>query len=97
MPTPEVGSLRDAQLELSLTVNRGAVKRRYVDWIGQLEVGQAGKPLNDAGENTTAIRRCGDAEAELLGKEVEVNRQGHFVFSREGASASAPRRRTRRG
>ena len=96
MPTFEVVSLRDAQLELSLTGKRGAIMRQYMDFIGQLEPGQAGKLIPDAGETTAAIRRRLGAAAELLGKNLVVNRQGDVVFFWQEASASAPRRRSRR-
>ena len=96
MPTLEVVSLRDAQLELSLTEKRGAIIRQYMDYIGQLETGQAGKLTPDAGETTAAIRRRLGAAAELLSKKLVVNRQGDVVFFWEETSASAPRRRTRR-
>ena len=96
MPTLEVISLRDAQLELSLTGKRGAIMRQYMDYIGQLETGQAGKLTPDAGETTAAIRRRLGAASELLGKKLEVKRQGDIVFFWEEASSSAPRRRTRR-
>ena len=96
MPTLEVVSLRDAQLELSLTGKRGAIMRLYMDYIGQLETGQAGKLTPDAGETTAAIRRRLGAAAELLSKKLVVKRQGDIVFFWEETSASAPRRRTRR-
>ena len=47
-----------------------------MDYIGQLETGQAGKLTLDAGETTTAIRRRLGAAAELLSKKLEVKRQG---------------------
>ena len=96
MPTLEVVSLRDAQLELSLTGKRGAIMRQYMDYIGQLESGRAGKLIPDAGETTAAIRRRLGAAAELLGKDLVVNRQGDVVVFWEKTDASAPRRRTRR-
>ena len=37
MPTVEVVSLQDAQLELSLTGKRGVMMRQYMDYIGQLK------------------------------------------------------------
>ena len=63
MPTLEVVSIQDAQLELSLTGKRGAIVRQYIDYIGRLESGQAGKLIPDAGETTAAIRRRLDAAA----------------------------------
>jgi hypothetical protein len=80
VPTLKVVSLRDAQLELSLTGKRGAIMRQYMDYIGQLGTGQAGKLIPDAGETTAAIRRRLGSAAELLGEKLAVNRHGNVVF-----------------
>ena len=95
MPTIEVVSLQDAQLELSLTGKRGVMMRQYMDFIGQLEAGQAGKLIPEEGETTAAIRRRLGAAAQLLGKSLVVNRLGDVVFFWEEASSPAPRRRGR--
>ena len=96
MPTLEVVLLQDAQLELSLTGKRGVIMRQYMDFIGQLEAGQAGKLIPDEGENTAAIRRRLGAAAQLLGKSLVVNRLGDVVFFWEKASSPTARRRGRR-
>ena len=96
MPTLEVVSLQDAQLELSLTGKRGVIMRQYMDYIGQLETGQAGKLIPDEGETTAAIRRRLGAAAQLLGKTLVVNRLGDIVFFWEEGSGPTPRRRGRR-
>ena len=96
MSTLEVVSLQDAQLELSLTGKRGVMIRQYMDYIGQVEPGQAGKLIPDEGETTAAIRRRLGAAAQLFGKSLVVNRQGDVVFFWEESSGSAPRRRGRR-
>ena len=95
MPTLEVVSLQEARLELSLTGKRGVMMRQYMDYIGQLETGQAGKLIPDEGETTAAIRRRLGAAAELLGKSLVVNRQGDVVYFWEESSDS-PRQRGRR-
>ena len=96
MPTLEVVSLQDAQIELSLTGKRGVIMRQYMDYIGLLETGQAGKLIPDEGETTAAIRRRLGAAAQLLGKNLVVNRQGDVVFFWEEGSGPKPRRRGRR-
>ena len=96
MPTLEVVSIQDAQLELSLTGKRGAIVRQYIDYIGRLESGQAGKLIPDAGETTAAIRRRLGAAAQLMGKSLVVNRQGDAVYYWEEGSGPAPRRRGQR-
>ena len=69
MPTLEVVSLQDAQLELSLTGQRGVIMRQYMDYIGQLETGQAGKLIPDEGETTAAIRRRLGCRSSAVGQE----------------------------
>ena len=95
MPTLELVSIRDARLELSLSGKRGATMRQYMDYINQLEPGQAGKLTPDEGETTAAIRRRLGAAAELLGKSLVVNRQGDAVFFWGESEAPQPRRRRR--
>ena len=96
MPTLELVSFRDAQLTLSLTGKRGPVMRQYMDYIGQLKAGQAGKLVPAAGETTTALRRRLGAATQLLSKNLVVNRQGDAVFFWEESSGSGPNRRGRR-
>ena len=50
MPTLELVSLKDAKLELSLAGKRGAMIREYMDYIGQLATGQAGKLTSGTGK-----------------------------------------------
>ena len=95
MPTLELVTLQEARLELSLTGKRGVMMRQYMDYIGQIETGQAGKLIPDEGETTAAIRRRLGAAAELLGKSLVVNRLGNVVYFWEESSGS-PRRRGRR-
>ena len=96
MPTLELVSIREAQLELSLSGKRGATIRQYIDYINQLESGQAGKITPDEGETTAAIRRRLGAAAELLGKSLVVNRLGDVVYFWEEGEGPEPRRRRRR-
>ena len=95
MPTLEVVSLQEARLELSLTGKRGVMMRQYMDYIGQIETGQAGKLITDEGETTAAIRRRLGAAAELLGKSLVVNRLDNVVYFWAETSGS-PRRQGRR-
>ena len=93
MPTLELVSLRDAQLELSLSGKSGAIMRQYVDYITQLEPGRAGKLTPEAGETTASVRRRLGAAAQLLGKSLVVKRQGSVIFFWEGDGGPHPRRR----
>ena len=96
MPTLEIVSLQDAKRDLSLIGKRGAIVRQYMDYIDQLEAGQAGKLTPDEGETTAALRRRLGAAADLLGKKLVVNRQGDTVFFWEEGNSPTPRRRGRR-
>jgi hypothetical protein len=96
MPTFELVSLQDAQLELSLTGKRGEIMRQYLDFLNQREPGQAGKLTAGEGETTAAIRRRLGAAAQLQGKSLVVSRQGDVVFFWEEGDGPAPRRRRRR-
>ena len=95
-PTLEIVSLQDAKRDLSLTGKRGAVIRQYIDYINQLEAGQAGKLTPNEGETTAAVRRRLGAAAELLGKSLVVNRQGNTVFFWKESDGPTSRRRGRR-
>lgn len=95
MPTLEVVSLREAQLKSALAGKRGAVMRQYMDFIGQLESGYAGKLVPDEGETTAAIRRRLGSAAKLLGKSLVVTRLDNEVYFWEEGTAT-PRRRGRR-
>ena len=87
--------MQEAKRELSLTGRRGAIIRQYIGYIDALG-GQAGKLTPDEGETTAAVRRRLGAAAEILGKSLEVNRQGNEVYFWEEGDAAAPRRRRRR-
>ena len=69
MPTIEVVSLQDAQLELSLAGKRGEIMRQYMDYVEQLETGQAGKLIPGEGEATAAIRRLPRCGRSAVGQE----------------------------
>ena len=97
MPTLEIVSLQDAQVELSLSGKGGVIMRQYIDYISQLETGRAGRLTPDVGETTAYVRRRLGAAAQLLGKNLSVERQGNVVFFPEEDHASAPRRRGRNG
>ena len=78
MPTFEFLSVRDAHLELTLRGSRGEILREYMGYIEQLDPGHAGR--------LTA--------AQLLGKRLEVTRDGRVVYFWEGRE-DLPRRRGR--
>ena len=80
MPTLELVSLQDAQLELSLSGKSGPIMRQYVDYITQLEPGRADKLTPKAGETTSSVRRRLGAAAQLLGKDLVVKHQGDVIF-----------------
>ena len=94
MPTFEFLSVRDAHIELALRGSRGAVLREYMGYIEQLDPEHAGRLTVMEGESTAAIRRRLGAAAQLLGRSLEVTRDGRVVYFREGRE-DLPRRRGR--
>ena len=94
MPRFEFLSARDAHLELALKGSRGAVLREYMGYIEQLDPEHAGKLTAAEGESTAAIRRRLGAAARLLGRSLEVTRDGRVVCFWEGEE-DRPRRRGR--
>lgn len=96
MATFELVSMKDAQLELTLTGRRGAIMRKYIDYIEQREPDQAGKLIADDKETTAAIRRRLSAAAELTGKHLVITRQNDVVYFWEQGDGPEPKRRGRR-
>ena len=94
LPTFEFLSVRDAHLELTLRGTRGAVLSEYMGYIEQLDPEHAGRLTAEEGESTAAIRRRLGAAAQLLGKRLEVTRDGRVVYFWEGRE-DLPRRRGR--
>ncbi len=94
MPRFEFLSARGAHLELALKGSRGAILREYMGYIDQLDAEHVGKLTAEEGESTAAIRRRLGAAAQLLGKSLEVTRDGQVVYFWEGEEAR-PRRRGR--
>ena len=83
----------------SATGKRAQITREYLDYIGRLGRGQAGKLEVTQGEGIRAVRRRLGGAAKLSGKEMVIKRSGDAVYfwvrgESEGA-APAPRRRGR--
>ena len=95
MPNFELLSKQDAQLAL-MTGKRAEQLKEYVGYIQERQSDQVGKLTPGDGETTAAIRRRLGAAAEILGKTLEVNRQGNEVYFWEEGDGVAPRRRRRR-
>ncbi len=96
MATFELISMKDAQIELTLTGKRGAIIRRYIEYLEQREPDQAGKLVADAEETTAAIRRRLATAAELTGKDLVITRQDNVVFFWEKGDGPEPKRRGRK-
>ena len=95
MPTFELLSKHDAQLAL-MTGKRAEQLKEYVKYIERRQPNQVGKLTAGEGETTAAIRRRLGAAAEILGRSLEVNRQGNDVYFWEEGDGVMPRRRRRR-
>ena len=95
MPNFELLSKQEAQLAL-MTGKRAEQLKEYVGYIEQRQSDQVGRLTPGDGETTAAIRRRLGAAAEILGRSLEVNRQGNEVYFWEEGDRVAPRRRRRR-
>ena len=95
MPTFELLSKQDARLAL-MTGKRAEQLKEYVGYIQQRQSDQVGKLTAGEGETTAAIRRRLGTAAEILGKTLEVNRQGNDVYFWEEGDGVVKRRRRRR-
>ena len=96
MATFELISMKDAQLELTLKGKRGAIIRKYIEYLEQREPDQAGKLTADTEETTAAIRRRLAAAAELIGRELVITRQDDVVYFWDKGDGPEPKRRGRR-
>ena len=96
MATFQLVSMRDAQLELTLTGKRGAILKKYIDYLEQRDPDQAGKLIADAEETTAAIRRRLAAAAELTGRDLIITRQEDVVYFWDKGDGPEPKRRGRR-
>ena len=97
MPTFEIISASEAQLEMSLRGSRGELLCEYIGYIEQVGTDHAGKLTAQEGETTAAIRRRLGAAAELLGKTLTVTRFGSVVYFWGGEVECLRRRGRSRG
>lgn len=96
MPTFEIIPIQEAELAITLSGARGAQLREYVEIVRQLEPGTAGRVTANEGDTTAAIRRRLSRAAELLNKNIVVNRQDNVVYFWGEGDGPAPVRRRRR-
>lgn len=96
MPTFEIIPMQEAELAMTLSGARGAQLRDYVEIVRQLEPGNAGRVTANEGDTTAAIRRRLSRAAELLNKNIVVNRQDNVVYFWEEGQGPTPVRRRRR-
>ncbi len=79
-----------------MTGKRAEQLKEYVGYIEQRQSDQVGRLIPGDGETTAAIRRRLGAAAEILGRSLEVNRQGNEVYFWEEGDGVVQRRRRRR-
>ena len=96
MATFELVTMNDAQLELTLTGRRGAIIRKYIEYLDSRQSDQAGKLTADAEETTAAIRRRLAAAAQLTGRDIVITRQDNVVYFWEKGDGPEPKRRGRK-
>jgi hypothetical protein len=79
MPVFETVPLNEA-LSKSSGSKRMKLVQQYIDFIGQLRPGSAGKVAPSAGETPIAVRRRLNQAAKLAGKELKVVRSGDELY-----------------
>ena len=96
MPEFQRLTLGEAQLQ-SGTGKRAQLIRQYVQYVEQVEMGQAGKLTPEEGESVTAVRRRLTAAAQHLGRELVVRRtkEDTIIFWLDTGEPRRRRRRTR--
>lgn len=96
MPLFNLLTLDEAMVKLA-TKRRAEVAKEYLDYIGQLRKGQAGKLQAGDGETIAAVRRRLGAAAKFAGKKLVIKRAGDelYFWAQPRAPSTGQRRRGR--
>ena len=96
MPLLNLLTLDEAMVK-SATKRRAEVAKEYLDYIGQLRKGQAGKLQAGEGETIAAVRRRLGAAAKFTGKKLVIKRAGDelYFWAQPRAPSTGQRRRGR--
>ena len=80
MPKLDVIPVEEARAKSASRGKRAQILQQYLDYINQLESGQAGRLVSGAGETTATVRRrLGDA-ARAAGHKLTIRRAGDEVY-----------------
>lgn len=89
MPTFDLVSKTEAELKTA-SGKRAMIINEYVEYLNQLQDGQAGRLQPVEGEGIMTVRRRIGAAAKAVGKNLVIKRSGDAIYF---WSADAPRRR----
>ena len=94
MPKLDFVPIAEAKIK-SASGKRAQVLREYLDYIGQLTTGQAGRLMPGEGETVSTIRRRIGAAAREAGKNLSIKRVGDEVYFWVERRATGNERRRR--
>ena len=84
MPKLDVIPIEEAKVkttsESAAVRKRAQILQEYLDYIGQLKSGEAGRLVAGAGETTATVRRRIGAAARSAGKKLTIRRAGDEVY-----------------
>ena len=84
MPKLDIVPIEEAKAkttsESASVRKRAQILQEYLDYIGQLKSGQAGRLVAGTGETTASVRRRIGAAARAAGKNLTIRRAGDEVY-----------------
>lgn len=80
MPEFAVVSKEQAQARTAAPGRRSQILQEYLDFIGQLKEGQAGKVQPSQGETVATARRRLGAAAKVSGRALVIKRTGEEIY-----------------
>ena len=96
MPSFKLVPKEETMVKLA-TGRRAQVAKEYLDYIGQLRKGRAGRLQAGEGETIAAVRRRLGAAAKFAGKKLVIKRAGDelYFWAQSRAPSTGQRRRGR--
>ena len=98
MPKLDIVPIAEARVKTASGGKREQILQQYLGYIDQLQSGQAGRLVANAGETTATVRRRIGAAARAAGHKLAIRRAGDEVyFWTERRRAENGRRRRAKG
>ncbi len=95
MPKLDIIPIEEARVKTASSGKRAQILQEYLDYIGQLKSGEAGRLVAGAGETMATVRRRIGAAARAGGKNLTIRRAGDEVYFWVEKRRSANGRRRR--